>query len=488
MTSPRRARRSNVVGPRQELGADQEPARSARSASIRSRSSATATSSSSLRRRKPRSADVRPAAGRRGVQQFVKRYGIQAAGPAPVEVFPNHDDFAVRTLGLARAGRRARRLLRPRGHDGLAARAPARRLQLAGHALARARARLLAAVVRVPRAALAHRGHLGLRGAPAAAGVGPRADARVRASAQQGRDLRREEAARRVQASRDACRSRTSRRRSSSNISCRSTASRRCARCCWLMPSGAKDADAFAKAFGRSVDDVDKSFEAFIEKRYAALRDAMADPPRQVDADDMAGLRARAPTAPGNFLSQLRSGGRSCEPATSQARATRSSGRRSSRPRRPATTARARCSPAIVEKSDPARARRWLRELLDLRPHEHGRGAATRGARAGREGHRRRGLRAAAHRRSSIRSTPPPTRSWAAGCSRRATSPRRSARVPGDARARPGQSRGGAHRCRRGAAQAWPPRGSASIGACARSRWRRRSRGRRICCSRHRET
>jgi tetratricopeptide (TPR) repeat protein len=68
---------------------------------------------------------------------------------------------------------------------------------------------------------------------------------------------------------------------------------------------GANDADAFGKAFGKSVDTVEASFKAFIDKRYGALRAAMGDPPRQVEPDDLPGLTSRAAAAPGNFLSQL---------------------------------------------------------------------------------------------------------------------------------------------------------------------------------------
>jgi tetratricopeptide (TPR) repeat protein len=67
---------------------------------------------------------------------------------------------------------------------------------------------------------------------------------------------------------------------------------------------GAKDADAFTKAFGRSVDDVEASFRKFVDERYGALGRAMADPPTRVAPDDLTGLRARAEQAPGNFASQ----------------------------------------------------------------------------------------------------------------------------------------------------------------------------------------
>jgi tetratricopeptide (TPR) repeat protein len=69
--------------------------------------------------------------------------------------------------------------------------------------------------------------------------------------------------------------------------------------------SGATDTEAFAKAFGRSVDGVEASFKAFVEQRYGALGRAMGDPPSKVTGDDIAALRARAAQAPGNFASQL---------------------------------------------------------------------------------------------------------------------------------------------------------------------------------------
>jgi predicted Zn-dependent protease len=71
---------------------------------------------------------------------------------------------------------------------------------------------------------------------------------------------------------------------------------------------GATDTDAFAKAFGKSVDEVEASFKAFIDQRYGALSRAMATPASQVRSDDLAGLRARAASAPGNYVSQLQLG------------------------------------------------------------------------------------------------------------------------------------------------------------------------------------
>jgi tetratricopeptide (TPR) repeat protein len=127
---------------------------------------------------------------------------------------------------------------------------------------------------------------------------------------------------------------------------------------------GAKDAEAFAKAFGRSVDEVDASFAAFIDERYGALKMAMADPPRQVAADDLNGLRTRAAEAPGNFISQLALG-------RALVAAGDLSGAREPLERAAALapTASGEDSPrallaAIAEKTNPTEARKWLRELL----------------------------------------------------------------------------------------------------------------------------
>jgi tetratricopeptide (TPR) repeat protein len=69
--------------------------------------------------------------------------------------------------------------------------------------------------------------------------------------------------------------------------------------------AGDKDPAAFARAFARSVDDVEKSFRTFVDTRFAALGRAMAEPPGKPAADDIPGLRALAAQAPGNFLVQI---------------------------------------------------------------------------------------------------------------------------------------------------------------------------------------
>src|SRR4029453_8568971 len=76
--------------------------------------------------------------------------------------------------------RGARRVLWARGDTRFAESAAARRLQLGADALARAGARDNAAAVEAARAAVAHRGHLHLRGEARISRMGPRRRALVR--------------------------------------------------------------------------------------------------------------------------------------------------------------------------------------------------------------------------------------------------------------------------------------------------------------------
>ncbi|MEZ5318637.1 MAG: peptidase MA family metallohydrolase [Vicinamibacterales bacterium] len=68
---------------------------------------------------------------------------------------------------------------------------------------------------------------------------------------------------------------------------------------------GASDQQAFARAFGRSVDEVDASFHQFVQERFGALAKAMAPPASEAAADNLPALEQRAAGAPGNFISQL---------------------------------------------------------------------------------------------------------------------------------------------------------------------------------------
>jgi hypothetical protein len=69
--------------------------------------------------------------------------------------------------------------------------------------------------------------------------------------------------------------------------------------------SGAKDEEAFAKAFGQSVDAVDASFRAWVNTHYGPLVAAMkqlAGPP--IAPTDVAALRQRAAASPGSYVAQ----------------------------------------------------------------------------------------------------------------------------------------------------------------------------------------
>lgn len=139
---------------------------------------------------------------------------------------------------------------------------------------------------------------------------------------------------------------------------------------------GANDTAAFAAAFGRSVDEVDKSFRAFIDQRYSALRAAMADPPSQVEDTDLAALRARATAAPGNFLSQWTLG-------QALLRANDTAGARQALERAAtlapeasgATSPRALLARLSEQAGDVTAARRELRALL---AHDHANVSAAR--------------------------------------------------------------------------------------------------------------
>ncbi len=71
---------------------------------------------------------------------------------------------------------------------------------------------------------------------------------------------------------------------------------------------GATDADAFTRAFGKNLDEIDASYKTFVDTHYGKLRDAMANPPKEVSPEDLGGLRSRAAAAPNNFVSQYEYG------------------------------------------------------------------------------------------------------------------------------------------------------------------------------------
>ena len=68
------------------------------------------------------------------LETLSKQWDFKPTGPILIEMFPKHDDFAVRTMGLPGHDRRARRLLRHGRRARFAEGAAAGRIQLAGDA------------------------------------------------------------------------------------------------------------------------------------------------------------------------------------------------------------------------------------------------------------------------------------------------------------------------------------------------------------------
>ena len=52
----------------------------------------------------------------RSLKELSAKYGYEIEGKYTFEIYPNHDDFAVRTLGLPRSGRPGRHLRAGGGH------------------------------------------------------------------------------------------------------------------------------------------------------------------------------------------------------------------------------------------------------------------------------------------------------------------------------------------------------------------------------------
>ena len=115
-----------------------------------------------------------PALAKEALAALSKRWEFTPKGPILIEMFPQHDDFAVRTLGLpGMIGALGACFGRVVTH-GFAEGASARRFQLGRDAVARDGPRHHAAAVESAHSALAERRHLGLRREARPARVGPR--------------------------------------------------------------------------------------------------------------------------------------------------------------------------------------------------------------------------------------------------------------------------------------------------------------------------
>jgi Flp pilus assembly protein TadD len=138
---------------------------------------------------------------------------------------------------------------------------------------------------------------------------------------------------------------------------------------------GKEDADAFTAAFGRSLDEAEASFARFIEQRYGDLERAMGDPERRVAPDDLPALRGRADAAPGNFVSQFAYGAalfqagdfEGARPVLERAAALA--------PASGGSSPRALLGQMAEKAGDNARARREYRALLE---HDHANVSAAR--------------------------------------------------------------------------------------------------------------
>ena len=146
-----------------------------------------------------------------------KQYQFKPTGPDPHRDVPEARRLRRAHARAARVHRRARRLLRPRRHARFAEGAAAGAVHLGRDAVARDGARHHAADVAEPPAAVADRGHLGVRGAACAPELGTGGPPLVRAGARRGQDAEARRPQRGVQRSAPRSRSPTTRRRSSSS-------------------------------------------------------------------------------------------------------------------------------------------------------------------------------------------------------------------------------------------------------------------------------
>ena len=108
----------------------------------------------------------------RTIEEYSKRYAFELKEPVVVELYPEHDDFAVRTSGLPGIGLLGVTFGYLVAMDSPTGRADSR-FPLGHHALARDGARVHARGDEAPRAALVQRGRVGLRGVDHGSAAGP---------------------------------------------------------------------------------------------------------------------------------------------------------------------------------------------------------------------------------------------------------------------------------------------------------------------------
>jgi tetratricopeptide (TPR) repeat protein len=132
--------------------------------------------------------------------------------------------------------------------------------------------------------------------------------------------------------------------------------------------AGAKDADAFSKAFGKTVDEIDVSFKAFVDAEYGALAKAMTDTRPAAERSgpqSLESLKALAAKTPGNYVVQwslgqaLLESGDMTEAAAALERAAALAPMASG-----SGSPRALLAEIALKQGDAAKARRELRDLL----------------------------------------------------------------------------------------------------------------------------
>ena len=122
----------------------------------------------------------------RALAEMRGRYGIDPRGAVTIQIFPKHDDFAVRTAGLpGMEGALGASFGSVVTQDSPRARKPGD-VQLAGDDVARAGPRVHAAALEPARAAVGHRGHLDVRGGAGRPVVAARRGAGVRQGVRRG--------------------------------------------------------------------------------------------------------------------------------------------------------------------------------------------------------------------------------------------------------------------------------------------------------------
>ncbi len=201
----------------------------------------------------------------RSIQSFSQRYGFKPREPITVELYPDHDDFAVRVAALPGIGLLGVTFGYVVAMDSPSSR-PTERVSLGQHAVARDGARIHVGSYRPLRAALVERRHLGVRR------MAHRPDAGRRGAAGRHRGARRNNSCRSpisipvsfARAIPARCRCRTCSRAWCACSSSSAGASSNSAHCCRQYDGKRTTAQAIEATFKIAPAAFDKEFDAFV--------------------------------------------------------------------------------------------------------------------------------------------------------------------------------------------------------------------------------